>query len=68
MVIMHAFQLKNKNKPKSIVEGQVTSYMQKLKLFEKRNVLPKELSGGQKRRVCLGMALVGDPKVRFYST
>ncbi|XP_008205027.1 phospholipid-transporting ATPase ABCA1 [Nasonia vitripennis] len=53
--------LKNKNKPKSIVEGQVTSYMQKLKLFEKRNALPKELSGGQKRRVCLGMALVGDP-------
>lgn len=30
---------------------------------EKRNVLPNKLSGGQKRRLCLGMALVSDANI-----
>jgi ABC-type multidrug transport system ATPase subunit len=31
-------------------------------LTEKRNFLSKNLSGGQKRKLCLAMALIGDPK------
>lgn len=32
-------------------------------MHEKRNVLPNKLSGGQKRRLCLGMALVSDANI-----
>ncbi|XP_008203624.1 retinal-specific phospholipid-transporting ATPase ABCA4-like [Nasonia vitripennis] len=53
--------LKGKDKSRAQVRSNVYALLEKLKLYDKRNVLPKTLSGGQKRRVCLGMALVGDP-------
>ena len=59
------FQLKNKENSRSTVKNEVRTFLQKLKLFEKRNSLPKQLSGGQKRRLCLGMALIGDSSVCF---
>lgn len=34
-----------------------------LNLKNKKNEMPSALSGGMKRKLCLGMALVGDPKV-----
>lgn len=37
--------------------------MEKFDLLPKRNNLPEELSGGMKRKVCLGNALVGNPKI-----
>lgn len=46
-----------------MIKHDVQFYMDKLKLNEKRNALAKQLSGGQKRRVCLGMALVSNPSV-----
>ena len=30
---------------------------------EKKDFLTKDLSGGQKRKLCVGIALIGDPKV-----
>lgn len=34
-----------------------------LNLTAKKNEYPRNLSGGMKRKLCLGMALIGDPKV-----
>ncbi|XP_053973007.1 retinal-specific phospholipid-transporting ATPase ABCA4-like isoform X1 [Hylaeus volcanicus] len=53
-------QLKNKNKTRNEIKQNVNVLLDKLKMLEKRNVLPDTLSGGQKRRLCLGMALIGD--------
>ncbi|XP_014205582.1 ATP-binding cassette sub-family A member 3-like isoform X2 [Copidosoma floridanum] len=55
--------LKGKEESISSIEQRVTELLKKLKMYEKRNFLPKDLSGGQKRRVCLGMALIGDPSI-----
>ncbi|XP_058807248.1 phospholipid-transporting ATPase ABCA1-like isoform X2 [Phymastichus coffea] len=53
-------ELKRKDKARSVVQEEAKAFLRKLKLYEKRHALPKQLSGGQKRRLCLGMALVGD--------
>ncbi|XP_011879850.1 PREDICTED: retinal-specific ATP-binding cassette transporter-like [Vollenhovia emeryi] len=55
--------LKAKNKTRSEVQKDVDALLSKLKLTEKRNVLPSKLSGGQQRRLCLGMALIGDASI-----
>lgn len=34
-------------------------------LTDKRETLARDLSGGQKRKLCLAMALIGDPKIVF---
>ena len=34
-----------------------------INLEDQKDTLSKNLSGGQKRKLCVGMALVGDPKV-----
>ncbi|XP_051164051.1 phospholipid-transporting ATPase ABCA3-like [Leptopilina boulardi] len=52
--------LKSKNKSRANIKNEVDSLMKSLKIFEKRNELPPKLSGGQKRRVCLGMSIIGD--------
>ncbi|XP_058807246.1 phospholipid-transporting ATPase ABCA1-like isoform X2 [Phymastichus coffea] len=52
--------LKGKDKKNTVIKKDVNALLQKLNLFDKRNTLPHELSGGQKRRVCLGMAVIGD--------
>ncbi|KAJ8686329.1 hypothetical protein QAD02_022123 [Eretmocerus hayati] len=55
-------KLKGKDKTSKEIDDNLESFLEKLKLAEKRHAIPRELSGGQKRRLCLGMALVGDPK------
>ncbi|KAK9310741.1 hypothetical protein QLX08_000052 [Tetragonisca angustula] len=52
--------LKGANKKPQEIKRNVNALLDKLKLREKRDVLPSTLSGGQKRRLCLGMALIGD--------
>jgi len=37
--------------------------MAELDLTDQQNVLPKKLSGGQRRKLSTGIALIGDPKV-----
>lgn len=54
------FQLKGTNKTRKEICQNINVLLEKLKLSEKRNVLPSTLSGGQQRRLCLGMALIGD--------
>ncbi|MES1912683.1 MAG: hypothetical protein MHM6MM_004918 [Cercozoa sp. M6MM] len=45
------------------VETAVQVSMEEVELAHKRNYKTKQLSGGQKRRLCLAMALLGDPKL-----
>ncbi|XP_035743056.1 phospholipid-transporting ATPase ABCA1-like [Vespa mandarinia] len=52
--------LKNKAKTRQQIKRDVENLLVKLQITEKRNYLPSKLSGGQKRRICLGMALIGD--------
>lgn len=41
---------------------RIDSVIEDVGLTEKRNFVAKNLSGGQKRKLCLAMALIGDPK------
>lgn len=45
-----------------IERGQM---LNRLRLTDKANSYSKKLSGGQKRKLCLGIALIGDAKVVF---
>ncbi|OXA45953.1 ATP-binding cassette sub-family A member 3 [Folsomia candida] len=49
----------------SQAEGQIPPLIEKLQLVEKTNALAMSLSGGQKRRLSLGGAIIGDSKVLF---
>ncbi|TGZ53371.1 phospholipid-transporting ATPase ABCA3 [Temnothorax longispinosus] len=55
--------LKAKNKTRNEVKEDVNILLSKLKLSEKKDFLPSKLSGGQQRRLCLGMALIGDASI-----
>ncbi|KZC13655.1 PREDICTED: ATP-binding cassette sub-family A member 1-like [Dufourea novaeangliae] len=55
--------LKGSHKTRKEIKEDVMMLLDKLNLIEKRNALPNTLSGGQKRRLCLGMALVGDANI-----
>lgn len=47
----------------SVPEEEMESILQKIDLLNDRKTKAKALSGGMKRRLCLGMALIGDTKV-----
>lgn len=36
----------------------------KMSMFEKKNSLAHQLSGGMQRKLCLAMALIGNPEVK----
>ncbi|XP_012538072.1 phospholipid-transporting ATPase ABCA1 [Monomorium pharaonis] len=55
--------LKAKNKTRNEIKENVNTLLSKLKLSEKKDFLPSKLSGGQQRRLCLGMALIGDANI-----
>ena len=39
--------------------------MEEVCLADKKDTLARDLSGGQRRKLCLAMALIGDPKILF---
>ncbi|KAH9254619.1 hypothetical protein BASA81_007376 [Batrachochytrium salamandrivorans] len=47
------------------VEEQITSSLERIGMPEKRHMLSSSLSGGQKRKLSLAMALIGDSKFVF---
>ncbi|XP_014296992.1 phospholipid-transporting ATPase ABCA1 [Microplitis demolitor] len=55
--------LKGKTKTKLQLEQEIDSLLSKVNLSEKKYAFPNQLSGGQKRRLCLAMAVVGDASV-----
>ena len=56
-------RIKNKNENKII--SMVEKILQDVKLTRFRNYLVRELSGGMKRRLSLGIALIGEPPIVF---
>jgi ABC-type Mn2+/Zn2+ transport system ATPase subunit len=49
---------------RSLRAAAVAAAVADVGLTEKRHCRAAALSGGQKRKLCLAMALIGDPKVR----
>ena len=45
-----------------ILDDEVTKIIDDVGLSEKRHVMSEALSGGMKRKLCLSIALIGDPK------
>ena len=48
------------------VKLKVTKCLADVGLSDERNILSKKLSGGQKRKLSLAMAIIGDPRVDIY--
>ncbi|XP_043287897.1 phospholipid-transporting ATPase ABCA1-like [Venturia canescens] len=55
--------LKAKNKTKKQLDEEVDILLSKVNLSDKKNSIARQLSGGQKRRMCLAMAVIGDASV-----
>lgn len=47
------------------IEKAVLDIIREVDLVEKVDVMAKKLSGGQKRKLSVGIALIGDPKIIF---
>ncbi|KAF0720764.1 Aste57867_43 [Aphanomyces stellatus] len=54
-----------KNVPPADVAAQVNEMIKEVGLTEKRNVMSKKLSGGQKRKLSVAIALIGHSQVVF---
>ena len=54
-----------KNVEKKKIEKMVSEMITKLGMDDKRGTLVRNLSGGMKRRLQLGISLIGDSKIVF---
>lgn len=48
----------------SLIESEVSKTLRDIDLADKANTFAKHLSGGQKRKLSVGIAVIGDPRVR----
>lgn len=62
---MLLFQVKRRNGIEKQLIKEVDDLLEQLDMNEKRNVMPDKLSGGQKRRLCLAIALIGNSSVSY---
>lgn len=51
--------------PPTLIEFEVMKTLRDIDLTDKANAYAKHLSGGQKRKLSVGIAVIGDPKVRL---
>ncbi|KAI8501113.1 ATP-binding cassette sub- A member 5 [Branchiostoma belcheri] len=51
--------------PEDQVESQMEVIIEEVDLKDQENTYSEKLSGGQKRKLCVGIAMIGDPKVIF---
>jgi cell division transport system ATP-binding protein len=58
-----AFALYVTGAPKRKIRPSVTSVLNQVGLWERRNAPPSELSGGEQQRVCIARALVSQPGI-----
>ncbi|CAK9823283.1 Cholesterol transporter ABCA5 [Anthophora retusa] len=49
--------------PRSMIEHEVRKTLKDIDLTEKADTFAKYLSGGQKRKLSVGIAIIGDPKI-----
>ena len=54
-----------KNVPLNVLNENINKTLSNIKLDKYKNFLVKELSGGMKRRLTLGISLVGNPSIVF---
>ncbi|KAB7495793.1 ATP-binding cassette sub-family A member 6, partial [Armadillidium nasatum] len=54
-----------KGVPSNLIESKVTEMLRDTDLFSKADSKADDLSGGQKRKLSIGIALIGDPKIVF---
>ena len=47
------------------IDAEVMTILNDIDLTEKADAVAKNLSGGQKRKLSVGIALIGDPKIIF---
>ena len=59
------FYSRIKNKETDKINSMVEKILKDVKLVKFRNYLVRELSGGMKRRLSLGVALIGEPPIVF---
>ncbi|XP_077535547.1 cholesterol transporter ABCA5-like isoform X4 [Haemaphysalis longicornis] len=59
------FFARMKGLPKTSIDLEVKNILLELDLAEKADVQSMKLSGGQKRKLSVGIALIGDPKIVF---
>ncbi len=52
---------------KQSMEDSIETILQLVSLVNDRNTLSKNLSGGMKRRLSIGISLINDPKVNHRS-
>ena len=64
MELKLSFQLKGC--PSSSVKSEVDSMVKQIGLQDKKNTASKALSGGMKRKLCVGIALIAGSKVCSY--
>ncbi|KAK0162596.1 hypothetical protein PV327_006362 [Microctonus hyperodae] len=55
--------IKANNKTRIQMENEIRLLLERVNLTDKKNAFPPQLSGGQKRRLCLALAIIGDAKV-----
>ncbi len=58
-----AFGLRVRKNPKTVINMEVHNMLEQLGLLDKMNSRPHELSGGERRRVSFGRALITQPSV-----
>jgi ABC-type branched-subunit amino acid transport system ATPase component len=46
-----------------LIEAEVSKTLRDIDLVDKANTFAKHLSGGQKRKLSVGIAVIGDPRV-----
>ena len=61
-----AFKLHEQGVPEEDVENEVRRMLRFVNLEQAMDKMPAELSGGMRRRVGIGRALVGDPKIVMF--
>ena len=48
-----------------MIDDEVEKTLKDIDLSTKSNTMAQKLSGGQKRKLSIGIALIGDPKIVF---
>ena len=64
VLVLKCFCTQLKGYPKSEVKEEVDRMISVLRLADKRATAAKDLSGGMKRKLCVGIALIAGSKVR----
>jgi len=59
------FKLYSGIKGVSDSDENLQKWLRKIDLVEKKDYLVEKMSGGQKRKLCIGLALIGEPKYVF---